>query len=184
MSDTLSKFKFEANISVFGTEVELKPMEGDEIGYRAGIDEQGITIKKNVLSKNGLVDANGTAFKLIPDTTEVRTIVYNRKTKSVEFAVKAEFKAGPMGKGQLEDLKNKYPDDEQYKAALLEQLEKRVANYQAADYSAKTSAELETTLKELPAGFILNKYPDIFTVNSVSIYVGPDTKEPEADPAE
>jgi hypothetical protein len=88
---TAMDFKFEAGITVFGTKVDLKPLEGDEIGFRAAATEPGISITKAKLEEAGLIDANGEAAKLIPDNTEVRTIMFNKKTKGVEFAVKATF---------------------------------------------------------------------------------------------
>ncbi|MGB0526087.1 MAG: hypothetical protein ACPGJS_24105 [Flammeovirgaceae bacterium] len=112
-------FKFEANIEVFETLVELRPMEGDEIGYRAKEDEAGIVVDHAKLITAGFFKAGDPVTEYIPNPTTIKTIVFNRKTKKFEFAVEGKF-------------------DE---------------------------------------NFILNKYPTVFKLKSIAVYIATEPKE-------
>jgi len=117
-----SDLKIEANITLFGKEIVLKPMEGDEIGFRTPAGSPGVVISKEVLERNKFIPSTGIVKGIIPDTTDIRTVIYNKKTRKVELAVKADFKKD----------------------------------------------------------FVLNKFPDIFTLNSVYVYLN---NTPENTPA-
>lgn len=196
----LKNFKFEANLSVFGSEVTLKPMEGDEIGFRAPQDERGIVISQSKLVDAGLIEKDGTAAGLIPTETEIRTLIYNRKTEKVEFAVKAEF-FGPITPPMVRNLirDNNAAGSLTNQKAIIGQLIKwctergitvpsalekdavaednyatELAKYYTSKgtYGATDFKESVTETLAAYKGFILNRYPQIFTVNSVAIYVG------------
>jgi hypothetical protein len=183
----ITSFKFEANISVFGTNVDLKPMEGDEIGYRAPAGEEGIPVTQTALIQSDLIEAGGLASKLIPSTTYIKAIVFNKATKKVEFAAKAMF-YGPIEKDSkdydtVKGLATETDAAKQDAKSLWNFLDVRgivikdinansdFATISAACWNATTN-DITQPLKDYK-GFILNQYPKIFTVNSVSIYVGP-----------
>jgi hypothetical protein len=208
-----SSFKFEANISVFGTEVDLKPLEGDEIGYRAPAGEDGIAVSQTALIKAGIIEKDGTASKIIPSTTYVKAIVFNKKTKKVEFAAKAMF-YGPAEttgtdkadiKGWATTPLDTDGSSTTKQTAALASLKAfaqvrgivipaanqtdfaTISKYfwvpakAAADGKPAVPGDLTPAIKAFK-GFILNQYPQVFTVNSVSIYVGPEAPK-EATPA-
>jgi hypothetical protein len=194
-----SSFKFEANISVFGTEVDLKPLEGDEIGYRAPAGEDGIAVSQTALIESGIIKKDSAATKIIPSTTYVKAIVFNKKTKKVEFAAKAMF-YGPI-KGDVDTIalvknyaagndKDSKPSDsaatDLYKfldvrGIVLEGITKTsdIAALKAKVLDATDPTKLSAALLDYK-GFILNQYPKVFTVNSVSVYVGPDAPDAPA----
>ena len=197
-----SSFKFEANISVFGTEVDLKPLEGDEIGYRAPAGEDGIAVSQTALIQSGIIVEGGAASKIIPSTTYVKAIVFNKKTKKVEFAAKAMFygPAETTGTDKADIKKWATETDVAKQAAALKSLKEFAkvrgivipdANQDTFEHISayfwkpkvdQTPGDLTDKIKEYK-GFILNQYPQVFTVNSVSVYVGPEAPEAETPAA-
>ena len=198
----LKNFKFEANISVFGSEVLIKPMEDDQIGFRAPQGEKGIVITQKTLEQSGLIKAGGTAAGLLPQETDIRTLVYNRKTGGVEIAVTADF-FGPITAPMVDNLiaANNGASSADDKKAIIKQLYDWVITERqltiatasatlaadASDYAtqlalyykaaAGSAASSVTAAVSAYKGFILNRYPQIFTVNTVSIYLGAEQKK-------
>lgn len=200
---SLNKFKFEANMTVFGTDVTLKPMDNSEIGYRAGPTEVGIVVDKKRLYSSNIVTKGGAVDKWIPDSTAIKTIIYDREKTKLEVAVLAKFKPGKLPEDFLKAQKEEMSDDEAYLAYLKEEVGKR-----GFKYDKTTQGKIDAEIKKLPApptgddkptaaytkqqkaivkaeteanlallhaqendGFILNRYPQAFSVNSVFLYL-------------
>lgn len=193
-----SSFKFEANISVFGTEVDLKPLEGDDIGYRAPAGEDGIAVSQDALIRAGIIEQGGAASKIIPSTTYVKAIVFNKKTKKVEFAAKAMF-YGPAettgtDKADIKKWATAATADQPAALKALREFAKvrgivipdanqdtfeHISAYYWNPTANNNVGGLTDTIKAFK-GFILNQYPQVFTVNSVSVYVGPEAPDAPA----
>jgi len=173
-SKSLNKFKFEANMTVFGTDVDLKPMENSEIGYRAGPGETGIEVTKEKLVSAKLVDKNGPAYDWIPAKTTVKTIIYDYKKTKMEMAVLADFQPGKIPADILASELESHENEPEKLTYLKEEAEKRgfkcpTDKKKAADQIAWYKNQLED--QPADSGFILNRYPQAFTVNSLFLYV-------------
>jgi hypothetical protein len=195
-----SSFKFEANISVFGTEVDLKPLEGDEIGYRAPAGEDGIAVSQTALIESGIIAEGGAASKIIPSTTYVKAIVFNKKTKKVEFAAKAMFYGPIKGDTKTIAIVKNYTEmkdeagttiaQDVAKTKILDFLDVRGIVIPDVDSTKDfativgkvwdSSGSTVSTALLAYKGFILNQYPKVFTVNSISVYVGPEAPKAPA----
>ena len=153
----LDELKFEANVKVFNTPVTLAPMQGNEIGFRALPGEPGIQVQQQNLIDAEILEAKSPIQKFIPQTTEIRTIIYDKALKKFEFAVNADFGSGGALSGEEVDALSE--DD------LKKEMEKRRLEFKEGDVNGNKDA-----LKAYEP-FILNKYPNIFTLDSVALYL-------------
>lgn len=162
MSKVLENFKFEADLTVFGTAVTLKPMEGDEIGYRAPLDDKGINVSQKKLTDSKLLPADSPILPYIPQNTYISALIYNRKLKKIEFAVDAEF---ANAKEMTDDEVNALDSD-----GVKAKMNERKLSLKKDDQTDKSEADMKAELKAYEP-FILNKYPDIFTLDRLAVYL-------------
>ncbi len=172
----LNKFKIEANLSVFGTEVEIKPMENSEIGYRAGEGEDGISVTQTKLIEADLLDEDSEVREYLPDTTNIKTLIYDYKKQKVEIAVLAEFKPGKLTEKEIASLKSKKTEAGAATTAESKALKKSLEEMLTARKIAFTKTDkIDALITKLEGqkddGFILNKYPKVFKLNSLYVYL-------------
>ena len=131
-------------------------------------ETKGITITKDDLTDIQLLKNNYAAQKYIPNETILQRVVYDWKTEGIEMAVKVNFQA-PLTQAELAALETKFPANAQLLAALQGEATKRAISIQD-----KNTTQLKKELSQYTGGFPLNKYPEIFKVNDLAIYIKKD----------